>query len=69
MNVNFFPFFAVEPNLRPRIPRRYCSVLLLRWNVGWFICDRDIIRRLGPKEMLLYLQCHNGKLDGSQEDN
>ncbi|KAJ7377062.1 hypothetical protein OS493_031020 [Desmophyllum pertusum] len=30
--------------------------MLLCWNVGWFNCDRDDVRRLGPKEMYLHLQ-------------
>ena len=45
----------------PRIPGRYYSVLLLRWNVGWFNCDRDFVRRLGAKELHFYLQCCHGK--------
>ena len=53
---------SVEPHLWSCIPGCDYSVLLLRRNASWFLCDRDIFRRLGPKEMHLRIQRCYGKL-------
>lgn len=45
-----------------RIPGCDYSVLLLCRNAGWFLCDRDIFRHLGPKEMHICIQRCYGKL-------
>lgn len=52
--------FSVESHLWSKIPGCHYSVLLLCWNADWLFGDRDVFRRLGPKEMHLCIQRYHG---------
>lgn len=52
--------FSVESHLWSKIPGCHYSVLLLCWNADWLFGDRDVFRRLGPKEMHLCIQRSHG---------
>ena len=52
--------FSVESHLWSKIPGCHYSVLLLCWNADWLFGNRDVFRRLGPKEMHLCIQRYHG---------